>query len=340
MDIMKSNFQFTTPKTIAETAFTHEGDIDYLKKLIKLAAFKGFDYIKFQIILDVDAVYDRSSSNYSEIKNRAFSELEWLEILAYSQEFNLQIAALPIDYEAVKFLGDNINLINMLEIHSITLNDVYFLELVNQKIDSNLNIILGIGGRNISDIDFCIDRIHHKQLILMHGIQNFPTNIYNNSLLKIRRLNSMYTYPIGFADHTSYREEDKVLILASILLGAKYIEKHIILNAGDNRSDYHSAIDSEGIDRLFYNLEHIKYLLGTADINMFNLEELQYKERERKIVASKNLSTGHIIERDDLAYKCTSQISDIEPKYFEILLNRQVVKPLSQGEIFRLENIK
>lgn len=339
MDTMKRNIQYTLPKTIAETAFTHEGDINYLKKMIKLAADKGFDCVKFQIILDVEAVYDKSSSNYLNIKNRAFNELEWLEILNYAYDHKLDIISLPIDYEAVKFIAKNNNLLDALEIHSIALNDVKFLELINQEIEPNLDIILGIGGRNTSDINFCINKLVHNNLILMYGMQNFPTHKYNNSLLKISNLSKIYSYPIGFADHTSYDEMDKDLILSAVLLGATYIEKHIILKAGDNRSDYHSAIDSEGIDYLFHNLQHIKHLLGAGDVDMLNLNEVQYRERERKIVANRDLYTGDVIKTNDLLYKCTAQITDIEPKFLDCLISRKIVKPIAQGEVFRLEHV-
>ena len=57
----------------AETAFIHEGNIDYLMKLIDAAEQAKCDGIKFQILLDIDNAYSENVGVYQNLKAWRFS---------------------------------------------------------------------------------------------------------------------------------------------------------------------------------------------------------------------------------------------------------------------------
>jgi len=73
---MSSNLDF---KIIAETAFSHEGDYNYLLSQIDAAVTGNADYVKFQVLLD-PAGYFSSKIAINDSKKHLFSEEEWQKI--------------------------------------------------------------------------------------------------------------------------------------------------------------------------------------------------------------------------------------------------------------------
>ena len=52
---------------IAETAFNHEGDKEYLLKLVEEVSLTGVTHIKFQILIDYDEFVSLGSDTYEPV---------------------------------------------------------------------------------------------------------------------------------------------------------------------------------------------------------------------------------------------------------------------------------
>ena len=83
-----------------------------------------------------------------------------------------------------------------------------------------------------------------KDIVLMHGVQNFPTEI---SSLNVKRLtvlqNEFPGMPVGYADHTSGDNGfSKSVDLLAIALGASLLEKHICLDRKAKGLDYRAIL--------------------------------------------------------------------------------------------------
>jgi len=315
-------------KTIAETAFTHSGDISYLKKQIDLAAKSGVNYIKFQIILNVSSAYTRDNELYTAFHDKIISKDGWLEIINYSVNKGLEVIILPIDYDSLIFAIENENLISAIEIHSICLNDYIFLKLLNEKEFKKL-IILGVGGHTSDDINYVIEKLNSDKLLLMFGHQNFPTRKSDNNLGKIASLINEYNVPVGFADHTPYFEDDSDVITIALALGATLIEKHIIIEHDESRPDYYSAANENGFLKLKKCIENYIDIYGSSVIYKLSPSEHKYHCRQRKIVAKENIIKGERLTIENLTYKVTDSNTELEPKDFEELLNKKANSDIS-----------
>ncbi len=323
---------------ICETAFTHEGDLNYLKKQIDIAKDINSDYIKFQILLDIDSVYSRSTEIYHDMKTKMLSETEWEDAIEYATNIGLKTLVLPIDYHALKFALNNKST-HAIEIHSICLNDIVFLDEIN-KSKTDLLIVLGIGGRKIKEINFCINYLESKNLLLMAGFQSFPTNIEDANLGKIKTLKTEYSYPIGYADHTQWDKDDSSMILTALALGALYIEKHIILEKGSERADYYSAVGKDELIKLQETVGLYKKIYGKEDLNILNNKELIYKNRERKIIATTDIKEGSVFDKSNIGYSVTNQETDIEQYEYNSLLSKSAKNDIKKGSIIMRHNIK
>ena len=66
-------------KLIAETAWHHDGDFDFFKKLVTdLSTKTKADYLKFHVTLDVDEYIYKDHQGYQWVKESVFSENQFI----------------------------------------------------------------------------------------------------------------------------------------------------------------------------------------------------------------------------------------------------------------------
>ena len=206
----------------AETAFSHEGNLDYLYRLVDQVSLAQADGIKFQILMDPDESYTPEVRNGNDVLTWIFDADEWKKLLSYAHEKALDVVLLPIDLKATKFCAENTALYDFLEIHSINFNCRPLLEMAD-KIDKLL--ILGTGGRNLSDIEYALQILNRayleKRIIMMHGFQAFPSKKEDLRLGRIGKYQQLFDVKVGYADHTAHNSDDITMFQFAYLNGAR-----------------------------------------------------------------------------------------------------------------------
>lgn len=320
-----------TCKLIAETAFTHEGDLDYLLEQIRIAKSVDVDYIKFQVLIDIDSVYSDSTDIYRDMKSKMLSPENWIYAMSFAQKIGLKTLILPIDYKALE-LAINTEYTDAIEIHSICLNDVLFLNQINNS-ETKKMIVLGVGGRTNTDIDFCINYLNSDNLLLMSGFQSFPTQKKDANLGKIKSLRNSYDYPVGYADHTPWDEDDSLMVLTSLALGVDYLEKHITLIKGKDRADYYSAVSKKEFLNLRKHIAFYQLIYGNDKLDLLSHKEITYKNRERKIIALNDIKKGELFSCSNIGYSVVDKITSIEQKDFNTILSKKAKLDIKKGDI-------
>lgn len=87
----KTGIKKDTIYLIAETAFSHEGSLEYLRQQIDKAEEADVNAIKFQIMLQAEESYASEVIASSEVFQWKYTEEEWKEIILYAREKGLQI---------------------------------------------------------------------------------------------------------------------------------------------------------------------------------------------------------------------------------------------------------
>ena len=136
------------------------------------------------------------------------------------------------------------------KIHS---GDLLNTEIIKKVAKTKKILLLGIGGSHRKEVFETIKYLYNNKLsdfiVVMPGIQNFPTSIKNHSLDVIRELKlkySKYGVKIGFADHLSGNSPESInLPLMAFASGACIVEKHITYKRSDKWEDYESALNSK-----------------------------------------------------------------------------------------------
>ena len=321
-----------------ETAFHHEGDCSYLKKLIDLSFEVGSNGIKFQVLFELNSLISSTHSNYSDLRRLIIPPSEWRSVFDLSIEKGLDIIAMPLDCSVFDFFLDYKKHIKYLELHSVSFNDYSLKKRIKE---SKIPLILGSGGRTLKEIDSLISFFGNQVEVLMHGFQSFPSKIENIRLDKISFLASKYPdLKIGFADHSSFDDDFSITSNEyAYLLGARVFEKHITLNEGVKRIDYESSLGSDKLKLIIDKLNFLdtQIFKNKNDFSILNDYELKYRRRQKIAVASKKIKKGEFFSQDNVAFKMSDTQSDLND--FSLLINKKSTVDLYYDDVILEKNV-
>ena len=290
---------------IAETAFHHEGDADYLKSLIDQTKQSGADGIKFQVLTEPRDFLSTRHSAYERLASFCLSLDQWKRLFDHTQQTGLDIILMPLNLKALELCRDFD--IRFMDIHSVLFNDYELLAGIKSKA---LPVILGVGGREVEEIAELIHFFDGLVEVLMAGFQSYPSDLKKVRLGRISGLRLRWPeLCIGYADHSSYLSE---FCLKSSeyarLLGANLFEKHVTLREGEVRTDYEAAVSFEKLKEMIASIRFLDdYVMPSPDDFTMTAEELRYRQRQLQCVARSGLRPGQRIEAGDVRLKMIDQ---------------------------------
>lgn len=322
----------------AETAFIHEGDIIYLRKLIDAVANSPAKGIKFQVLTNANDFLSRYNVDYEALEAYCFSKEDWCEIINYAQEMGLDIIMMPLNAEALTLCKEFD--FKYLEIHSVSQNDIRLKEAVKQ---TGVDLIITTGGRFELEIDADLDFFKDQVAVLMVGFQSFPSHLQDVRLGQISYWKNKYAnVKIGYADHSAFDDENALISLNyALLLGATVFEKHVAVTEGAERVDYSAAISTEKLitidEGLHFLSEHI--LADTIALRPMLLKEEKYRKRQLICVAAQNLAEGSVLSINDVKLKMYHD----DTGTFEsgdLLVGKKLLAPVKADQPFLRDQIE
>ncbi len=329
------------PFIIAETAWHHQGDMDFLKQITDEVAEIGVNAIKFHILLNQENLFVKGHPLAEFVP---FEESEWESILRYAYEKELKVITLCNVIESIEFAIRNEKFVDSIEIHSIALNDYFLLEAA-AKFDGR--IILGIGGSTLSEIQSAIDFLKERNatnILLMYGFQAYPTDYNDINYSKMEKLKNLFELPIGYADHTDFNDPNNVLI--SVLPCAKgfnILEKHYTVDYGNTkRWDFQSAVDKKIMKEIVEQMKIVAMAHGDGSLGM-TIAEKNYGNTgpmKKAIVARHKILKGEKLSPENLFFKRTLLESPIKQTEFPRLLGLEVTEDFDKDEIIEYSKIK
>ena len=292
-----NNFYFYT-----ETAFHHQGDLEYVKKLILASKESGADGVKFQVLTNVEDFISTKHTAFKDLSSWCFSYEKWADIFSFTKEQGLDIIMMPLNIGALELVKHSP--VKFLEIHSVSFNDKQLHEKIKQV---NIDLIIGMGGRTMEEVEEMQSFFGPQLKVLMTGFQSFPSKLEDVKLGKITGLKNRFPeLTVGYADHSAFDNEFAVISNEyAFLLGARIFEKHISIDEGIERVDFSAAVSAakikESITRLQFLSNHV--LLPTEEYARFNEPELKYRNRQLICVAGRDIKKGEVISQEDIGLK-------------------------------------
>jgi N,N'-diacetyllegionaminate synthase len=301
-------------KLIAETAWHHEGDYEFMKNLIiEISTKTKADIIKLHITLNFDEYMHSSHDAYALLKPWLFNKSQWNELIEIVRHNDKQVMLLLNDIEAIKF-GLSFSP-EYIEIHSTCLNDVFMLDELKKGLSQSTKLVLGVGGTSIDEIDHAINYLGYPNILLMFGFQNYPTVYEDVNLNKIRKIMRLFdNFEYGYADHTAWDSPHNELVtLLGAASGMSYIEKHVTTHYGKNRVDWPAAISIEMFNSLQQKVKVLDALNGDGVLSM-NKGELDYSifgPMKKAAVLKKDVKKGEVLSLSMVNFIRTKEISDM-----------------------------
>jgi len=301
-------------KLIAETAWHHEGDYEFMKNLVtEISTKTEADIVKLHITLNFDEYMHSSHDAYALLKPWLFNKSQWSELIEIVRNNNKQVMLLLNDTEAIKF-GLSFSP-EYVEIHSTCLNDVFMLDELKKGLPSSTKVVLGIGGTSIDEIDHAVNYLKHSNILLMFGFQNYPTVYEDVNLNKIRKVMKLFdNFEYGYADHTAWDSvHNELVTLLGAASGMTYIEKHVTTHYGENRVDWPAAISIDMFNNLYKKIMVLDGLNGNGSLSM-NRGELDYSvfgPMKKAAVFNKNVKEGEKLSLAMIDFMRTKEVSDM-----------------------------
>jgi N,N'-diacetyllegionaminate synthase len=301
-------------KLIAETAWHHEGDFKFMENLvIEVCTKTNADIVKLHITLDLDEYMEKKHPSYNVLKSWLFSKEQWTHLIKIIRKNKKELMLLINDLAAIDFAFNFAP--EYVEIHSVCLNDIFLLHKLKKHIKNDVQVVLGVGGTSIEEIEYAVNYLKHPNILMMFGFQNYPTIYHDINLGKIRRLMKLFSFAeFGYADHTAWDSpQNELITLLGAATGMSYIEKHVTTVYGEERTDWSAAISIKMFRDLAKKVGILEELEGDASLAM-NQGELEYSKfglMKKAAVIKVEIHAGERLTKEKIRFTRTKSLSDL-----------------------------
>ncbi len=260
---------------IAEIGIAHNGDLDLAKQLISAAAAAGCDAVKFDK-RTVEVVYTKEelakpakspfgATNGDLKRGLEFGPENFEEIDSYCQ-------AAKIPWFASCWDEQSVDVIKRFDVPCFAIASECLKDdnLLRHTRATGKPLVLSTGLSTIEEIDHAVEILGRDKLVLMHETSTYPASYPELNLRVIQTLRERYCVPVGYSGH----ETGIPTSVASVVLGACCIERHITMNRAMWGSDQGAALEPNGMTRLVRDVRQVEQSLGDGVKRGFEREEL------------------------------------------------------------------
>lgn len=325
------------PFIVAEMSGNHNQSLEKALKIVEAAAKTGVDAIKLQtytadtITLDVgtkeffiDEIDNlwRGKSLY-ELYQEAHTPWEWHKaIFDKCKELGLIAFSTPFDESAVDFLES-------LDVpcYKIASFESTHLPLIKKVAKTGKPMIISTGMASIAELDETVRTAREagcNDLILLKCTSSYPASPKDSNLLTIPHMRDLFNCQIGLSDHTS----GTGVAVASVALGATFIEKHFTLSRAEGGVDAAFSMEPEEMKSLVVETKRAWEALGKIHYGPTKNEENSLKFR-RSLYVAEDMKAGDIFTEKNL--RVVRPGYGLAPRYYEVILGRKVNRDVEKG---------
>jgi N,N'-diacetyllegionaminate synthase len=286
---------------IAEIGVNHQGDVEYAKELIRLAAGTGADAVKFQSYSPERFVSRDNPERFDRVTRFGLSEDDHHVLIAEAKKQGIAFFSTPVTDDWVPFLNENC------EAFKIASGDLTFEPVIRAAAKTGKPVIISTGAANLDDIDAAVGWVRDEvgedklkdSLAIMHCICSYPAAVDQANILSVPFLKERYGLNVGYSNHVIEPEPS----LAAVALGASIIEVHFTDKKTDR--DFHDhalSFEPQELKAFIESAGLIRSALGSYNKTVQPCEVDLVPIVRKGLVAANDLPSGHVITRDDLMY--------------------------------------
>jgi N,N'-diacetyllegionaminate synthase len=332
---------------IAEMAWAHNGSLDTAIQILLGAKKAEADAIGVHLTsmpdymvphyrcLDGQTLSARQGNDeeqiYRYLRQLNLKQEDWKKFFQLAVELGIEVCAMCNDQASLSFARSQ-GAISLYAISAACFTERDFvLEIAREKTP----LVLRIGGATLGEIEQTLNLIRQandEEIVLLHGIQLYPTDTRLLNLSALAALKVSFQCAVGLADHIDGGLDEALFLPAlAIPYGATVIEKHITLDRTLKHEDYEAALGVEEFQRFVRNIQLAELAIGKGGLVTGTPADLEYRRVSRKrTVASRSLSQGSVITRFDVVLKRSDH--GLDPGQLELLIGRTLRFDVSADE--------
>lgn len=328
---------------VAEISANHGQNFKRAVALIRKAKACGADAVKFQtytpdtMTLNIDNPYFRvdhpkwGGQTLYQLYQKAYTPWHWFKKLKkVADDEGIKFFSTAFDKTSVDFLEDL-----GVSFHKIASFELTDLPLIEYAAKTKKPLVLSTGMASLTEIKEAITtakKAGTKDLTLLKCISSYPADPKEMNLRTIPDMKKKFKLPIGLSDHTL----GIGVSVASVVVGATFIEKHFTLSRTFKTADSFFSIEPAELKELVSNVRMVESTLGKIH---YGLTESQKKSRifRRSLFVAKDMRRGE--QFTEVNVRSIRPANGLPPKFLKNVMGKQASRNLKQGTPLSLNMI-
>ncbi|MBT7623402.1 MAG: pseudaminic acid synthase [Flavobacteriaceae bacterium] len=332
------SFDFSKNKEtyiVAELSANHNQDFKTAIDTIKAAKEIGCNAVKIQTYTPDTITIDCNKKDFLikgtiwggdslySLYKKAYTPWEWhKELFDVAKKTGITLFSTPFDKSSVDFL-EKLNT-PAYKIASFEITDIPLIKYIAQK---NKPIILSTGIAEKQDIDLAVSTIldqGNDKIILLQCTSSYPSPLDQANLKLIDQLKNDYNVVTGLSDHTL----GHLCPVIAVSLGARFIEKHFILDKTLGGPDSSFSLDKNEFKIMIENIRNTEKALGEPSYSLTK-KQIEGKYFSRSLYIVKDVKKGDLVTTENI--KSIRPGYGLHPKHYDQVLNKNFTKDLDKG---------
>lgn len=330
---------------IAELSANHNGRLETALETIRAAKRSGADAIKLQTYTADTITLDSKTNDFRisqgtiwdgkylyDLYKEAYTPWEWHDqLFQTAKNEGLLCFSSPFDRTAVDFL-ETINT-PAYKIASFEITDIPLIEYVASK---QKPVIISTGIAEKDDIELAVTACRKQgnhQIALLKCTSSYPAPIEEANMIMIRDMAEEYNVITGLSDHTM----GITVPVVATALGAKIIEKHLILDRSLGGPDASFSLDESEFTKMVLAVREAEAAIGKIDYHLTK-KQIQGKHFSRSLYVVRSIKAGEIITAENV--RSIRPGYGLHPKFYNKILGKKAITDLTKGTPFALDFIE
>lgn len=323
---------------VAEMSGNHNRDIKRALKIIDAAADAGADAIKLQtytpdtITINSDAkpfqvTWKGRRRTLYDLYGEAYTPWEWHEkLFAHAKKRGMLFFSTPFDHTAVDFL-EKLN-VPCHKVASFEIVDIPLLEAIGR---TKKPVIMSRGMASIAEIQLAIRTLRKfgtKEIILLQCVSSYPAAPEDMHLSTIADMRKRFGTEVGLSDHTLGTD----VAIASVVLGAVIIEKHLTLRRKDGGPDSSFSLEPEEFAALVQSVRMVEVAMGKPSYAQ-GADEKEMVIFRKSLFVVKDIKKGERFTSENV--RSIRPGSGMAPKFYRSVLGKRAARDIKRATPLR-----
>ena len=331
---------------VAELSGNHDGKLNNLLKMIRQAKIAGADAVKIQayeadrITMNSDKKFFKlgSTSKWKKYNSlyklykKAETPKHWYKkIFLYAKKIKITIFASVFDINTLKFFEKEIKC----PIYKVASPEIVDIPLLKSLGKTGKPIILSNGLADFRDLSLAVKTIkkYNKNVVILKCTSTYPAPKFSLNLATMKDMKKKFSCEIGFSDHTTGIESG----IFAAALGAKVLEKHVVLKKSSKTVDSFFSVDFKEFKKMVDVIRANEQSLGKISYKINKTSKINLHGR-KSIFIYKDIKKGEKFTEKNLTI--IRPYHGLHPKFYDFVLNKKSKTNLFSGDPLKLKHVQ